>query len=87
LYRGYRLCKNGAEPTSWEGEDEPDADEMLETSSAYATMAAKARKLAAKEGISFERAFARVARDRPDLMAIDKAHHFAKVNKALSSGR
>ena len=88
LWKAYRQA-DGPEPTTADGEDEPDANDsrMPETSTAYDTMAAKARKLARKEGITFEVAFSRIARDRPDLMAVDKAHHFAKVSKAMTCGR
>jgi hypothetical protein len=55
---------------------------MTETSSAYDTMAAKARKLADKLGITFEQAFARVYSENGDLAKMDKAHHTARVSKA-----
>lgn len=78
------ICKNGSEPTSWTGEDEPDSNDsrMTETSSDYDTMAAKARKLADKLGITFEQAFARVYSENGALAKMDKAHHTARVSKA-----
>jgi hypothetical protein len=82
LYRAYRMCKNGSEPTSWSGDDERDADDVPETSSAYDAMTAKARKLAGKLGITFEQAFARVYSENGTLAKLDRAHHFAKVAKA-----
>jgi hypothetical protein len=88
LWKAYRSA-DGNEPATADGEaspseHQPDAD-MPETSSAYDTMAAEARKLARKQGISFEVAFSRVASARPDLMKADREAHFAKVAKAYGA--
>ena len=78
------MCKNGSEPTTWHG-DEPDVEDTPETSSAYDRMAAKARKLADKLGITFEQAFARVYTENGDLAKMDKAHHAQRVAKAMGA--
>jgi hypothetical protein len=89
LWKSYRLA-DGPEPTTADGEDslnehQPDTY-MPETSAAYDEIARKAKKLAAREGIRFSVAFSRIASARPDLMAVDKAHHFAKISKAMGTG-
>ena len=55
---------------------------MPETSATYDEIARKAKKLAAREGIGFSVAFCRIAHHRKDLLAVDKAYHFAKIAKA-----
>jgi hypothetical protein len=86
LWKAYRLA-DGPEPTTADGADEPGANNsrMPETSAAYDEISRKAKKLAAREGISFEVAFSRVASARPDLMKADREAHFAKVAKAYAA--
>lgn len=83
LYRAYRICKNGSEPTSWSGNDEPDSDDVPDNGEGYDRLTRLARKLAGKLGITFEQAFARVYSENRDLAKMDKAHHAQRVAKAM----
>jgi hypothetical protein len=48
LYRAYRLCKNGPEPTTWDGCEPEPANNMPATSPEYDEMVRKAKELQAR---------------------------------------
>jgi hypothetical protein len=79
LMRAHKLA--GGE--DWSGESKE--DDTPQTSSAYAELTRKARKLQRKLGISFEAAFLRAYQANPDLASVDKAWNAGRIAKAMSS--
>jgi hypothetical protein len=75
---------DGPEPTTWDGQDN-DADDMPTTSTGYDTMMEKAEKLMAENPgkYTLPLAFKTVYDKHPELVAMDKAAHVAKVTKAM----
>jgi hypothetical protein len=86
LYRAYRLCKNGPEPTTWDGCEPEPTNNVPATSPAYDEIARRASRMQAERpdlNLSFSQAFSRIVAERPELLKIDKAAHLTRVNKAL----